>query len=275
MDRSTIIGLIAGVVMLGWAMTTGAPLSAYFDLPSLMIVVGGVVCVVLISFPLRSTLGAGKIVRNAFVTKDLDPAAVIADLVRYAEIARRDGILALEDAVKDIDDPFMVTGIRMAVDGTNPALIAEILNAEMDAMADRHGEGKAIFDNLGRYGPAFGMIGTLVGLVVMLKNMGNDPSKIGPGMAIALLTTLYGALIANLICLPIGEKLARRSRQELFIKSIIVKGVIAIQSGDNPRIVEQKLRTFLPAQRRDAAPPDRVVPAAEAVVEAKRNAKAA
>ncbi len=250
MDIATIIGLVAGTGMLFWSMTAGAPLAAYYDAPSLVMVGGGAVCVALISFPIKQLATLGKVLKNSFVGKSQDPNQLIADMVRYAEIARRDGILALENALKEIKDPFVVSGIQMAVDGTDPELIEDILNSDMDATADRHAEGKAVLDNLGKYAPAFGMIGTLVGLVVMLKNMGDDLSKVGPAMAVALLTTLYGALIANFVCLPLGEKLALRSKQELFLKSIVVKGVMAIQSGDNPRIVEQKLKTFLPPKHR-------------------------
>jgi chemotaxis protein MotA len=151
---------------------------------------------------------------------------------------------------KSIDDPFIVTGIQMAVDGTDPELIEQILTSELEAVEERHAGGKAIWDTVGRYAPAFGMIGTLVGLVIMLQNM-DDPAALGPGMAVALLTTLYGAIAANLVALPIADKLGRRSDEELLLKNIIIKGVMSIQSGDNPRIVEQKLKTFLPPSLRE------------------------
>jgi len=170
---------------------------------------------------------------------------LIDDLVGYAEIARRDGILSLENATKDAEDAFIVKGIQMAVDGTDPELIEQIMNNELEAIATRHDRGKGVFDSIGRYAPAYGMIGTLVGLVIMLMNM-DDPSKIGPGMAMALLTTLYGSMFANMFALPIADKLGARNDEELLFKTIIIKGVMSIQSGDNPRIVEQKLKTFLP-----------------------------
>ena len=169
--------------------------------------------------------------------------------MRYAEVARRDGILALENVSDEISDPFLVSGIQMAVDGTDPVLVEQMLIGELDALAERHEKGKALLDTLGKYAPAFGMIGTLVGLVIMLQNM-DDPSKIGPGMAIALITTLYGSLIANLVALPLSDKLSVRSAEEMLLKSIIIRGIMAIQSGDNPRIVEQKLKTFLPHRLR-------------------------
>jgi chemotaxis protein MotA len=212
---------------------------------SVAIVVGGSVCAALVSFPLRNLLGIIKVIRNCFFSKVQDSHALIADIVKYAEVARRDGILALENVTADIKDPFLVSGIQMAVDGQDPDLIENVLMNDLDTVQSRHSDGKALFENIGRFAPAFGMIGTLIGLVIMLQNM-NDPSKIGPAMAIALLTTMYGAVLANLIALPMAEKLGLRSREEMLLKMIIVKGVMAIQSGDNPRIVEQKLKTFLP-----------------------------
>ena len=170
----------------------------------------------------------------------------------YAEVARRDGILALENVAGNIKDPFLVSGIQMAVDGTDPELIESILMSDLDAVEARHAEGKALFDNVGRFAPAFGMIGTLIGLVIMLQNM-SDPSAIGPAMAVALLTTMYGAVLANLFALPMAEKLGVRSRKEVLLRMVIIKGVMSIQSGDNPRIVEQKLKTFLPNRLRETA----------------------
>ena len=250
MDIATIIGLIAGVGLLLWAILSKAPLSAFADSGSVAIVLGGAVSAVLVAFPLSSILGTAKILKNCFFAKSRDPKELISDLVRYAEIARRDGILSLENVTNEIKDPFLVSGIQMAVDGTDPDLIETILMNDLEAIEQRHDDGKAIFDSIGRYAPAFGMIGTLVGLVIMLGNM-NDPSSIGPAMAVALLTTLYGAIIANLIALPMADKLGLRSKHELQLKMIVVKGVMSIQSGDNPRIVEQKLMTFLPSRIRD------------------------
>ena len=170
--------------------------------------------------------------------------------MKFAEIARRDGILSLESMTGTIQDKFIVKGIQMAVDGTDPELIEQILEGELDSLASRHAEGRLLFETLGKYGPAFGMIGTVIGLIIMLKHM-EDVSKIGSGMAVALITTLYGAVTANLICLPIADKLRLRSKEEMLMKQIIIKGVMSIQSGDNPRIVEQKLKTFLPPTFRD------------------------
>ena len=249
MDISTIIGIIAGTGLLLWAITGKSELGPFSDAGSVAIVLGGAFSAVLISFPLKNLLGGGKVVKNCFFSKPADPNAIIADMVKYAEVARRDGILALENVTAEIKDPFLVTGIQMAVDGSDPDLIEAILMSELESVEERHSDGKAIFEAIGRYAPAFGMVGTLIGLVIMLGEM-DDPSKIGPAMAIALLTTLYGAVVANLFALPMADKLGLRSREELFLKMIMIKGVMAIQSGDNPRIVEQKLTTFLPNRLR-------------------------
>ena len=251
MDISTIIGLIMGSGLMIWAVTGKSDLSTFADASSVAIVFGGGISAVLISFPIRNIVGVMKVVKNCFLTKTADPNELIADMVKYAEVARRDGILALENATSDINDPFLVSGIQMAVDGTDPDQIESILLSDLEAVEARHADGKALFDGFGRYAPAFGMIGTLIGLVIMLQNM-DDPSKIGPAMAVALLTTLYGALAANLVALPLADKLAIRSRDETAVKMIVIKGVMAIQSGDNPRIVEQKLKTFLPARMRSS-----------------------
>lgn len=251
MDIATIIGLVTGTGLILWAIMGKSDLGTFMDSGSVAIVIGGGISSVMVSYPIRNIARTMSVVKNCFFAKSRDPNELIADMVRYAEVARRDGILALENATAEITDPFLVSGIQMAVDGTDPDQIESILLSDLEAVEQRHSDGKAIFDSFGRYTPAFGMIGTLVGLVIMLQNM-NDPSKIGPAMAVALLTTLYGALAANLIALPMADKLAARSREEVALKMIIIRGVMAIQSGDNPRIVEQKLKTFLPARSRVA-----------------------
>jgi chemotaxis protein MotA len=192
-----------------------------------------------------------KVVLKAIFNKPADPAVVIGQLVQLAEVARRDGILALENRVAEVKDPFLVSGIQMAVDGTDPEVIQTVMETELSNLMERHASGKGLLDGMGKYAPAFGMIGTLIGLVAMLSNM-DDPSSIGAGMAAALLTTLYGAIMANCIFLPMADKLALRSSEEVLVKTIIIQGVMSIQSGDNPRNVEAKLKTFLPPALRAA-----------------------
>lgn len=252
MDLGILFGFLGTWVLILWAMLSGGSLLYFVNAQSLILVVGACSTVVFMAFPagyLRNVLVTGK---KAFFPEKRSIEKLIEDLVSYAEIARRDGILSLENSTKDIDDPFIVSGIQMAVDGTDPELIEQIMESELENMVERHETNKSIWDGIGKYAPAFGMVGTLVGLVIMLMNM-DDPSKIGPGMAVAILTTLYGAAIANAFALPIADRLARRSGEEVLYKTIIIKGVMAIQSGDNPRIVEQKLRTFLPPSLRQNA----------------------
>jgi chemotaxis protein MotA len=241
MDLATIVGLFLGISLVGYAMLSGGGADAFISPQSVMIVIGGGIASVLTSVSLKNFLRSGKVFSKALFHKENSAKQLIDDLVGYAEIARRDGILSLESATKEASDPFIVKGIQMAVDGTDPELIEQIMNNELEAIAERHDTGKAIFDGLGRYAPAFGMIGTLVGLILMLRSMD-----------VALITTLYGSMFANMFALPIADKLGARNDEEMVFKTIIIKGVMSIQSGDNPRIVEQKLKTFLPPSMRGA-----------------------
>ncbi len=252
MDLGSIFGLLGTWVLLLWAMASGGQMDIFVEPASMMMVVGGSITVVFLCFPVGYLKQIMGIAKKAFFASHQPVQKLIEDLVSFAEIARRDGILSLESTTKDIDDAFIVSGIQMAGDGTDPELIEQIMTTELDNLIERHETGKGIFDALGKYAPAFGMIGTLVGLIIMLANM-DDPSSIGSGMAVALLTTMYGAVIANAFALPLADRLARRSSEEILLKTIIIKGVMAIQSGDNPRIVEQKLRTFLPPSSRTVA----------------------
>ena len=251
MDLGTVFGLIGTWVLILWAMMAGGGLAIFIDVPSLIMVGGGSVTVVFLCFPPAYVKNMVKTVKKGFFHKSESINKLIEDMVSYAEIARRDGILSLENVTKDLDDEFIVNGIQMAVDGTDPELIEQIMNNDLENLVERHSISKGVLDAIGKYAPAFGMIGTLVGLVIMLQNM-DDPSKIGPGMAVALLTTMYGAIIANAFALPLSDRLSRRSGEEVLLKTIIIKGVMAIQSGDNPRIVEQKLKTFLPPSDRQS-----------------------
>jgi chemotaxis protein MotA len=245
MDLGLLFGVIGTWLLIMWAILLGGSIGAFIDVPSIVLVIGGTSTVIFFSFPPSYILKLPKAVLRTMFSAKLPIEKLISDLVAYAEIARRDGILSLENAIKEIKDPFLVRGIQMAVDGTDPEMIEAILTGELDNMGERHEALKAVLDTLGKYAPAMGMIGTLVGLVAMLQNM-EDPSKIGPGMAVALLTTLYGALISNAMTGPLGDRLSRRSGEEQLYKTIVIKGVMSIQSGDNPRIVEQKLQTYLP-----------------------------
>lgn len=252
MDLGILFGILGTWVLIAWALLAGGQIGVYLDIPSMILVGGTSITVMFLCFPVRYLKDLVRVVKRAMFSQSQSIDQLIDDLVSYAEIARRDGILSLENTTKDINDPFIVRGIQMAVDGTDPELIEQIMNTELENIVERHEVGRGMFESVGKYAPAFGMIGTLVGLVAMLSNM-DDPSQIGGGMAIALLTTMYGAIIANALALPLADRLNRRSAEEVLYKTIIIKGVMAIQSGDNPRIVEQKLRTFLPPSARPAA----------------------
>jgi len=253
MDFSTVVGLVLALVAMSIAVFIGGGgnVMALVDVVSIFVVIFGTFGAVLISFPMARITGLMNVVKKSFYNEARDPAETIAELVRYAEVARREGILSLENLMGEMKDPFIVRGVKMAVDGTDPELIRQILDTELDALSERHQNNKSVLEGIAKYAPAFGMIGTLLGLIFMLRSM-DDPSKIGPGMAVALITTLYGAMIANMFASPIADKLAAKDAEELLIKSIIVTGVMSIQSGDNPRVVESKLLTFLPPARREA-----------------------
>ena len=256
MDLATFIGFITGGFLIVWSTKlsagTWADMVIYWDLSSFLLVYGGTFGSLCVGFTMTDILAVFKVTFNVFRTQSVSPVRLINDMVRYAEVARRDGILALESVTGEMRDEFMVKGIQLAVDGTDPALIETILASELDWIGERHRKGKQIFDTLAKYAPAYGMLGTLIGLVSMLKNL-QDPSAIGPGMALALITTLYGAMGSYFVFIPIADKLDNRQREEYYVKQIVIRGVMSIQSGDNPRIVEQQLKTFLPPQVRAAA----------------------
>ena len=254
MDIASIIGLLLGgsLLAIAIAIAPGSSFTAFFDPPSMMVVVGGSICAVLICFPLKSFLSLFSVVKNIFFNKQESYTELIQLIVSLAETARRDGLLALESRLEEITNSFVILGIQMAVDGTRPEVIEDVLRTEMDAVATRHKNGKEVVAQMGRFAPAFGMIGTLMGLIIMLGNM-DDPSKIGSGMAVALITTLYGAVMSNLFFLPFAEKLGFINAHEMSVMEIVVRGIMGIQSGDNPRVIEQKLNTFVPPKLRPSA----------------------
>jgi chemotaxis protein MotA len=250
MDIATIIGLVLGVILvLGSIVYGGGSFAAFIDPPSVMVVFGGSIAATLVAFPLKSFLSLFKVTLKSIFYK-LEPIReIIEQIVTLAETARRDGLLALESRLEEVHNPFVIMGVQMAVDGTRPDVMEDILRTEIDAVGTRHREGKAVLDSMGRFAPAFGMIGTLIGLIMMLGDM-SDPSGIGKGMAVALLTTLYGAIASNVVFLPVAEKLGFISKQELLAMEVIVRGIMAIQAGENPRVIEQKLNTFLAPKAR-------------------------
>jgi chemotaxis protein MotA len=247
MDFATIIGVIICGGLLGFSVMENFRL--YIHQEAIMIVFGGTLGVICVGVTWQKLLGLVAVVKNAFYSRSVSPLRIIDKIVKFSEIARRDGILALEGVIDEVDDRFLVKGLQMAVDGSDPEVIQEALSTEMECSQGRHVEGQQIFNNMAKYGPAFGLIGTLIGLVAMLGNM-EDPDQIAPNMAVALIATLYGCTVANVIAQPIVDKLIVRNKEELLLKQIIIQGVISIQSGDNPKVVEQKLKLFLPPKMR-------------------------
>ncbi len=257
MDFATLIGLVGATILIIWSILVGggynpAVLWGYYDMPSVLIVIGGGIMSVLIALPFGPVISSLKASLKTVFNSPPNPRKIVEQILEFAVIARRDGILALESKIDKSTDPMIAMGIRMAVDGFEPDLVEKLINTEIESMADRHGKAKKAIEMLGKYAPAFGMIGTLIGLVAMLQNL-SDPSSIGPSMAVALLTTLYGALLANVVCLPIVDKLSYYSRLEMTAANLVLQGVLSIQSGDNPRIVEQKLVANLPKNQRNFA----------------------
>lgn len=250
MDFATIIGFVLAYGLMYYSIAIGtAPFSVFIDIPSILIVIGGGFAVMFVCFPLKHCLLFPMVCLKTLLNKPPNYGALIEQLVSLAETARRDGLLALEGRIEQISDRFIKIGIQMAVDGTRPEVIEDVLKTEMAAASSRHKDAKNLLDQVGKYAPAFGMIGTLLGLVMMLSNM-SDPSSIGAGMAVALLTTLYGAVMSNAGFLPMAEKLAYLNKMELLGLEMVVRGVLAIQSGENPRVIEQKLNAFLPQKMR-------------------------
>lgn len=247
MDLATLIGFLLawGLIIATIALGSGA--LVFINAPSMMIVLGGAIAVVMMRFTLAQFIGAIKTAMKAFLYKAESPDELITSVVELATIARKEGLLALEG--QEITNPVLATGIRMLVDGHETAVVKKALSTEMNQTVSRHKIGQDIFKQIGDAGPAMGMIGTLVGLVQMLSNM-SDPKSIGPAMAVALLTTLYGAMLANMFALPISDKLSLRSAEEQMNKNIILESVIGIQEGQNPKVLDELLRNYLPASKR-------------------------
>jgi len=227
MDKATVGGTLMafGLLALAVMLAPGGNFMAFWDAASAAVVIGGAIAAICIAFPIAALLLIPGVVMKVIFPKAQDLKPVIRQLVEFSEIARRDGILALESKTEEIEDPFILLGIQMAVDGTDAELMEAVLRTEMEAISARHKTGKSLMETGGRYAPAFGMIGTLMGLIIMLGNM-DDPAAIGPGMAVALITTLYGAMVSNIIFLPFADKLAFYTKGEMQIREVIVRGIL-------------------------------------------------
>ncbi len=240
------VGLVLGSIILGGG------LGPFIDFPSLMITVGGSIAAVLINFQLKVALSTFSVLKKCFLVKIFTPEEVIAQFREFATTARRDGLLALEDAVDNVDDEFLKRGMEQLVGGASKEDLTIALQTELSAIDARHANGKKILDSVAAAAPAFGMIGTLIGLVQMLKTL-DDPSKIGGGMAVALLTTLYGAVIANMFCIPLAGKLEVRAQEETMIRELMIAGLVSLVEGQPPRALEERLLSHLSPKIREAS----------------------
>jgi len=245
-----------GLVLLALSILISAnfdvmAITRFLDAPSVLIVMGGSLCSLAIGFPMSRITSAFKALKKVFSPPDLDPSEAIVNIINLANLARKEGILALEETARNMEDKFLQKGIMLIVDGTDPELTRNILETELSYLEMRHASTRSVWDMAAALSPAWGMVGTVVGLVNMLHNM-DDPNAVGPAMAVALITTMYGSLVANWISIPFANKLRVLGTDEVLMKSVLIEGMLSIQAGENPRIIEEKLKSFLsPALRED------------------------
>lgn len=256
MDLASVIGIVLawGAVVFSMYHASEGHLEAYVKPPELFLVFGGSIGAALLSMPLHNITGAVGYVKKWLFNKEAHIEHTIKEMVQYAETARRDGVLALETVAREAPDAFLRRGLQLTIDGTDPDLIERILRIEIDAMIERHKHGKHLFHTLAKFGPGFGLMATLIAQVAMFRNLAGDASVIGGALAIALTGTMYGCILQNLVAGPIAEKLSLRSQEEAFSKEIILQGVLSIQAGNNPRVVEMQLLSFLSYKQQAAMP---------------------
>ncbi len=255
MELGSLIGLIAGITFIFLSIMSSAEwdvaaISNFLDAPSVFIVIGGTIASTLIAYTLPQVQVAVKAFGKIMKTPNLDPSIAINKIIDLANLARKEGLLALEEAVVEEEDAFLKKGVMLIVDGTDPELVRSILETELTYLESRHKDVRGVWEYMGGQAPAWGMIGTLIGLVMMLQAL-DDPTTIGPKMAVALITTFYGSVVANYICVPVGNKLKMFSADEIIIKEVLIEGMLSIQAGENPRIIEEKLKSFLSPSLRE------------------------
>lgn len=255
MDIASLLGIVLGVVMVVFGIATGetgiAGITNFVDVPSVFITIGGSLSGVIGANTVADFINGLKGITLVFKSSEEDPEAAIKTIIDLANVARKEGLLALDEASNSIEDPFLRKGVMLVVDGIDPELVRGILETDLICIEERHKKVIALWEKWAELGPAWGMIGTLIGLINMLKKL-DDPSSIGPNMAVALLTTLYGSLIANWLCNPIASKLKVKNATEIMMKEVTVEGLLSIQAGENPRVIEEKLKSFLSPKMRDA-----------------------
>lgn len=254
MDLASIIGLVLSIILVLFAVATGdkgiAGVLDFLDAPSALITFGGSFCAVLTSYSLQEFLNGFKTFSKALKAPALNVQEMIQKIIELSNLARKEGLLSLEEAVADLDDAFLKKGILLIVDGTDPELVRGIMETELESIEGRHKKYIGFWEAIASMGPAWGMIGTLVGLINMLQAL-DDPSTIGPAMAVALITTLYGSMLANWICTPVANKLKANNDIEMMILEIMIEGLLSIQAGENPRVIEEKLKSFLAPKDRN------------------------
>ncbi|MBU1170572.1 MAG: MotA/TolQ/ExbB proton channel family protein [Proteobacteria bacterium] len=244
MDISSLIGAIAGTGFVAITILLGSSLLLFWNLPSVMIVVGGTLSAAMIAYPLGDFLAVFKTSVKVFMFKIEKPESLIKVLVEISNKARKGGLLSIEGDIKNTSDPYLRQALQMTVDGVKTSDIAAVMQKRMELTARDHKIGYSVLKSMGSYAPAFGMVGTLVGLVQMLANL-DDPSSIGPKMAVAMITTFYGAVMANLFFIPMADKLKLRSEEEIMNMTLLFEGVVSIREGEHPRLMEDKLNVYL------------------------------
>ena len=253
MDLATLIGVIAGLVFMIVSIFIGqdgpAGIKYFLDAPSAMITFGGAFAAIFAGTSIKEFVGGLKSAKIAFMHGSEDPGAIIQKIIDLSNVARKEGLLSLEEAASGLDDVFLQKGVMLIVDGTDPDLVRGILETELISIEERHKVNIGFWEDLGGMGPAWGMIGTLLGLVMMLYHM-DDVAALGPNMAVALITTFYGSVLANWICAPFASKLKKVNGAEIKVKEITIEGLLSIQAGENPRVIEEKLKSFLAPKQR-------------------------
>jgi chemotaxis protein MotA len=255
-DLGTILGIVLGFGIVVLSITTGGGLPFFLDGIAFLVTAGGTLAACLIAYPIEVTRSLPAMIAKAFATRATEPREIIARIVRYAELARRDGMLAIEERIDKEYDPTLKRGLRLAIDGTDPKILSLILKLEVRALEERHLAGQNLLVSAAGYAPAFGMLGTLIGLIQMLLFL-SDPTRIGKGMALALVTTFWGVMLSNLVFHPLAAKLRNRTREEKTLHRLVTEGVTSMQEGDSPRIVRERLHSFLAADARAGASPEK------------------
>jgi chemotaxis protein MotA len=253
MDLATVFGLVAALAsILLSVLIEGGKLSGFINIPAALLVIGGTFGATAVGLPLKDIMAAPNVLRQAFFTKSVDPLEVMRTLVEFSRKARREGILALENDIRNIKIPFLQRGIQLVVDGTSPDLVGEILDTELASMQARHKIGISVFDGLGGFAPTLGILGTVMGLVNMLANL-DKPGEMGGAIASAFIATLYGVGSANLLFLPVANKLKARSAEETRAYELAIQGILSLQAGENPRVISAKMQSFLSPKLRELA----------------------